>query len=271
MPKRECFRGSSSRSSRFARNTSDFLKYQKELKDRGVNLFSIKEGLDPSTKMGEFAMKLMSLIAEWEKETIKEQMRDNKMARWRDGRTFVGKPPFGYLWNQEAKRLEVNEREAAIYREIVQMYCGLSLSMADIAIRLNERGLKVERRPFSSPTVSDILKNPAYYGHYVLNKFIYETRKRGVGTKRTKQLKPESEHILFDIPALISKSEWDAIQVKTAFNKKNPNGPVMTSGFTGSRICLSTSNAAALSSLTTAPNGRTAASRDITLATGPGR
>lgn len=208
-----------SKLSRFARNTSDFLKYQNELKTQGINLFSIKEGLDPSTKMGEFAMKLMSLFAEWERETIREQMHDNKMARWRDGRTFVGQPPFAYIWNQEAKRLEVNEREASIYREIVQMYTGLSLSMKDIAIKLNDRGLKAKRRPFSSVTISDILKNPAYYGHYVLNKHVYKDSKRGTGTRRTKELKPESEHIIFDIPTLISKPEWDAIQAKTDFNK----------------------------------------------------
>jgi len=208
-----------SKLSRFARNTADFLKYQKELKTQGINLFSIKEGLDPSTKMGEFTMKMMSLFAEWERETITEQMYENKMARWRDGRTFIGKPPFGYLWNKETKRLEVNVTEAAIYREIVQMYCGLSLSMKDIAIKLNDRGLKAKRRPFSSAVISGILKNPAYYGNYIVNKYVYEDGKRGAGTRRTKELKPESEHIPFDIPPLISKPEWDAIQVKTAFNK----------------------------------------------------
>lgn len=207
-----------SKLSRFARNTSDFLKYQKELKDKGVSLFSIKEGIDPSTKQGDFTMKLMALIAEWEKETIREQMYENKMIRWRDGRTFVGKPPFGYVWNKEAKKLEVNEREAAIYREIVKMYTGLSLSMKDIAIKLGDRGLKAKKKPFSSVVISDILKNPAYYGHYVLNRYVYEDGKRMNG-KKDKKLKPESEHIVFDIPALISKPEWDALQVKTNFNK----------------------------------------------------
>ncbi|MGA2516744.1 MAG: recombinase family protein [Thermodesulfobacteriota bacterium] len=207
-----------SRLSRFARNTADFLKYQKELKDKGVSLFSLKEGIDPSTKMGEFAMKLMSLFAEWERETIKEQMHDNKLARWRDGRTFVGKPPFGYVWNGEAKRLEVNEKEATIYREIVKMYAGLSLSMKDIAIKLGDRGLKAKKKPFSSVVISDILKNSAYYGHYVLNKYVYEDGKRMDG-KKDKKLKPESEHIVFEIPPLISKKEWEAIQVKTDFNK----------------------------------------------------
>ncbi len=209
-----------SRLSRFARNASDFLKYQKELKDRGINLFSIKEGIDPSTKMGEFAMKLMSLFAEWERETIREQMYENKMARWRDGRTRVGSDPFGYVWNKEAKKLEVDKAKADIYSEIVDMYLRLSLSMKDIAIKLNERGLKAKKKPFSSVVISDILKNPAYYGHYVVNQYAYEDGKRMDGKKKKAlKLKPESEHIVFQIPALITKTGWDAIQAKTEFNK----------------------------------------------------
>ena len=38
--------------SRFARRLSDFLKYRDELKESGVELFSIKEGVDPTTKTG---------------------------------------------------------------------------------------------------------------------------------------------------------------------------------------------------------------------------
>jgi membrane-associated HD superfamily phosphohydrolase len=42
---------------------------------------------------------------------------------------------------------------------------------------------------------------------------------RGVGSKRTKKRKPSSEHITFQIPPLISKTQWDLIQKQTEFNK----------------------------------------------------
>ena len=64
-----------------------------------------------------------------------------------------------------------------------------------------------------------MLKNPAYYGNYVVNKHIYEDGDRGTGTKRTKKLKPASEHIAFKIPPIISKTVWDRIQLKTEANK----------------------------------------------------
>ena len=43
---------------------------------------------------------------------------------------------------------------------------------------------------------------------------------RGVGSKRTKQRKPSSENITFQIPPLISKNQWDQIQEQTGFNKR---------------------------------------------------
>ena len=104
-----------SRFSRFARNAGDFLNYQKRLKISNVQLFSIKEGIDPSTNPGKLMMGFMALIADWERENIREQMSENKIAKWADNRTFIGKPPFGYIWNQKTKQLEVNKEEEEIY------------------------------------------------------------------------------------------------------------------------------------------------------------
>jgi DNA invertase Pin-like site-specific DNA recombinase len=206
--------------SRFARNTSDFLRYQKELEKKGVRLFSTKDPIDPTTPNGRLMMTLMASISEWDRENIREQMHENKLAKWRDHRAFIGKPPFGYIWNKKAKKLEINEREAGIYREIVSMYLDKGMSMKDVAIALNERGLKAKKKPFSSTVISEILKNPAYYGNYVVNRHVYEdSPTQGAGRKRTKQLKPENEHIPFPIEALVSKTEWDRVQEKTAFNK----------------------------------------------------
>lgn len=213
------------RLSRFGRNARDLLNNVQVLKDAGVKLISLKDQIDYSTPYGQAMLTMLAAIAQLERDIIEEQMKENKLARWRDGRTFIGRPPFGYLWNKEAKKLEVNEVEAAIYREIVEMYAGLSMGMKAITLKLNERGLNARRRPFTMTTVSDILKNPAYCGHYVLNRYRYKDGRRmdgkgkEEGSENKAELKPESEHIHFDIPALISKREWDAIQRKTSFNK----------------------------------------------------
>jgi DNA invertase Pin-like site-specific DNA recombinase len=199
--------------SRFARNARDYQNYSHELKKYGVELFSIKENIDPTTHNGRLMINLMVAIAEWEREAIEEQMSENKMAKWREKRIFNGKPPFGYLWNKKSCRLEVNPEEAKIYKRIVKMYVDERLSMGSIALKLRDEKIKCKKEYFRSPGISYILKNPAYYGYYVVNRHVY------VDGKRTKKIKSAEDHIQFDIPFLIQKTEWDRIQKRTELNK----------------------------------------------------
>jgi site-specific DNA recombinase len=205
--------------SRLARNTRDFLSISHELKARGTNIVSIAENIDPSTHTGELMLTLLAAIATWEREAIREQMMENKMARWADHRCFIGKPPFGYRWNKESKKLEIDEREAEIYHRIVKMYVHQGVSSYDIAIQLRKEGIRCKKAYFTFTSILCIFKNPAYYGFYPLNRYVYkDDKKLGAGGKRSKELKPADQHIMFPIPALISKTEWDAIQEQIEFN-----------------------------------------------------
>jgi site-specific DNA recombinase len=208
--------------SRFARNARDYQNYSHELNKYGIQIFSIKENIDPTTPIGKMIAGMLALFAEWEHETIREQMYENKMVKWKEKRAFIGKPPFGYVWNKESKKLEVYKPDADVYYNIVKMYCEQGMPMRDIAIQLNNEGLKCKRSVWSSGTISYILKNQIYYGLYVVNQFVYIDGNRGAGTKRTKKRKPESEAITFPVDPLISKPEWDRIQQITKHNKIIP-------------------------------------------------
>ena len=221
-----------SRMSRFARNTREMLNFVYDLDKYGVKFFSIKENMDSGDDYtGQLMFKILSAIAEWERESIRAQMNENKMRRWSNKKTFIGKPPYGYFWNKEKKEICVNEEEKNIYFRILDMYCNLGLSFKDIAIKLKEEGIVCKKKPFTSPTISYMFKNPAYYGNYILNKHKHETAggrkfKRDEDGKILKEngksiklMKPESEWIRFEIPAFISKQKWDQIQQKTQFNK----------------------------------------------------
>jgi site-specific DNA recombinase len=83
--------------SRFARNAREYMNLSFELDKYNVQLASIKENIDPLTRTGKMISGILSLFAEWEYETIKEQMFENKIARWKDNRSFIGKVPFGYI------------------------------------------------------------------------------------------------------------------------------------------------------------------------------
>ena len=203
--------------SRFARNAREYLNLFHELEKHGISLVSTKENIDP-TSSGKMMAGILALFAEWEHETIKEQMYENKMARWKEQRSFIGMPPYAYYWNKVKKQLEINEEEAKVYHLLVEMYLEQRMPFEDIAIKLKKNGIKGKRAYWSSATINYTLKNPAYYGNYVVNQYIYEDGVRGVGSKRTKQRKPSSENITFQIPPLISKNQWVLIQKQIEFN-----------------------------------------------------
>jgi site-specific DNA recombinase len=202
------------RLSRFARNAGDFLHYRDKLSKHGIMLLSIKEGIDPTTHTGKLMMGLLALIAEWEREIIRENMSENKMIKWRENRMFNGKAPYAYRWNKDLHKLEIVSEEADTYMRIISLYLNQGLSFKDIVIQLNDEGLKCKKAPWSSAVISYMFKNPIYYGHYVTNKFKY------IEGKRSKENKPTTEHIEYrDVPAIISKDVWDRLQSKIAFNK----------------------------------------------------
>jgi len=212
------------RLSRFGRNARDLLNNYHALKELGIETHFIKENIDSSTPTGRLLFKIMAAIAEMEREIIEDQMTENRLRKWREKRTFLGKPPYGYKWNKEKKELEIIPEEAKIYKKIISLYLDEGLSLKDISIRLTEEGIRGKGgKPFQTATISYVLRNFCYYGHYILNRHEYD------GRKRTGEFKPEEEHITFPCPAIISKTLWDKIQQKTEFNKR-----------TGKRISEST-------------------------------
>jgi len=94
------------RLSRLGRNARDLLNNIQTLRDNEVVLISLKEQIDLTTPFGRALVTMLAAIVELERETIKEQMEENKLAKWKDGRTFLGQPPFGYVWNKETKGLD---------------------------------------------------------------------------------------------------------------------------------------------------------------------
>jgi site-specific DNA recombinase len=217
--------------SRFARNAREYQNLSYELKQNKVDLVSIKENIDATTKSGKMIAGILSLFAEWEHETIKEQMYENKMIRWKSNRSFIGKTPFGYTWNKTTKKLEIVPEEEKMYKKIVSMYLEQGMAFHAIATKLNSEGQPFERinlldgkvhkkGKWSSATISYMLKNPCYYGHYVVNQRVYKDGPKGAGTLRSKsEFKPVSEAITFEPEKMISKTDWDKIQETTKFKK----------------------------------------------------
>lgn len=200
--------------SRLGRSARNFLNLYHDFKKLGIKLHVIAEnitGADNATSRT--WMSMLAIMAEWEHETIREQLFKNKMVRWKQQRIFPGRPPYGYRWNKETKRLEIVPDEAEIYRRIVGEYLDMGKSLRDIGVELEREGLRVRHGNFSESVLSYILRNPVYAGDYTVNRHSY------VDGKRSKKLKAASEHIRFEVEPLVSRQTWERIQARLERNK----------------------------------------------------
>jgi DNA invertase Pin-like site-specific DNA recombinase len=195
--------------SRFGRSARDLLNNLQTLKAHSVTFISLKEGIDGSGAYGQFMLTILAAIAELEMEMITSRMKENRLARWRDRRIFCGKPPYGYIWNRQEKRIEIVAEQGETYQRIVKEYLDLAKSLNDISLDLNAEGVATRNNGssrWSSGTLSKILKSADYLGQITVNRFITDVKGRIIGPR------PESEHIVFEAPPLITKTRWDRLQ-----------------------------------------------------------
>ncbi len=195
--------------SRFGRSARDLLNNIQALKDCSVTFISIKEGIDGSGAYGQFMLTILAAIAELEMEMITSRMKENRLARWRDRRIFCGRTPYGYEWNVKLKQIEIVLDQGELYQRIVKEYLDLARSLNDIVLDLNAEGIPTRNggsSKWSSGTLSKILKCADYQGEITVNRFITDAKGR-IFDRR-----PESEHIVFEAPSLITQDRWKELQ-----------------------------------------------------------
>jgi DNA invertase Pin-like site-specific DNA recombinase len=195
--------------SRFGRSARDLLNNVQTLKNHSITFISLKEGIDGSGPYGQFMLTILAAIAELEMEMITSRMKENRLARWRDRRIFCGKPPYGYTWNVKEKRIEIMPDQGEIYSRVVREYLDLGRSLNDISIDLNAEGVSTRNggaSRWSSGTLSKILKCADYRGQITVNKYLTDANGRILNHR------PESEHIVFEAPPLITQERWKELQ-----------------------------------------------------------
>lgn len=158
---------------RISRNTGDFALLFEEFKNLGVQFICTDQNIDTSTPMGEAMMKIASVFAELERNTIAERIRDNMHLLARDGRWLGGRTPFGFASGQEKRtdmggkertsfRLLPNREELALVSLIYRIFRETP-SVAATVRYLAQRDIKTRSgKEFSPVAVKGILRNPVY-------------------------------------------------------------------------------------------------------------
>ena len=231
--------------SRFFRDSFGLEMYIRKLAKADVRLISITQelGEDPAQIM---MRQVIALFDEYQsRENGKHVLRAMK-ENARQG-FYNGSPlPLGYTTEDVEKRgirikkkIVIDPVEAETITRIFQLYKEGDgrdgpIGVKKIAVWLNERGYRTRLGSrFGVGGVHKILTNEAYVGRATFNK----------RSSKTLREKPAAEHIAFDIPAIVDRTLFDAVQA--TLQAHNPravaprvlSGPILLTGLAQCATC----------------------------------
>jgi len=238
--------------SRLARKNVDLLTIVEELNKHNVKLYSISENFDTETTMGKFSLQMMGAVAEFERNTIVENVRLGMRQRARKGQ-WNGGVVIGYKStkgerlgsDQDISTLVIVPEEAIVVRKIFNLYAS-GKGLKAIANQLNHEGYRTKRKNmFSTSSIKEIILNPVYVGKIRFNRYENWNEKRRKG-KSEDVIIVKGYH-----EAIIDENLWNKVQFiqqkKSKTNIKNYDGKYLLVGLMKCPKC----GAAMVSSRTT--------------------
>ncbi|GAA0737158.1 recombinase family protein [Sphingomonas trueperi] len=200
--------------SRFFRDQFQFEFYIRKLSKNGVRLISITQDLgdDPMSVM---MRQIMTLFDEYQskengKHTLRAMNENARQGFWNGARA-----PIGYRVVEAERRgakikkkLEIDPIHAETVRRIYRMALnGIDnngpMGLKSIATWLNENGVRTrDGGRWGIASVHLLLTRTTYIGEHRFNTRDHKTRSP----------KPEAEHSVMEVPPIITRAEWEAVQ-----------------------------------------------------------
>src|SRR5438552_12931013 len=123
------------------------------------------------TPEDELLVQFQGMIAEYERAQILERSRRGKRHRANQGEVSVlSAAPYGYRYvhktQDRAAYFEIIDDQAAVVRQVFEMYTAAAKSIGAVTRRLNEMGVptRKEHACWERSTGGGVLRNPAYRG-----------------------------------------------------------------------------------------------------------
>lgn len=150
---------------RFCRSLADLVRIEDQLSDWDVALQSVTEYIDTTSPVGRFNFRNLASAAELESDLTSQRTQMGMYGLAQDNKWPNEHPPFGYTKTEEEK-LEPDEQEAEIVRQIFRLYLRLK-SMPKVAVKLNQRDITTKiGEDWCRQSVQKILSNELYTGNY---------------------------------------------------------------------------------------------------------
>ncbi len=174
----------------------------------GIRLIAVSDGVDTGEDAitNEFSP-VRALMNDWYTRDISRKVRAAISARQQAGLCTLATVPYGY--RRDGKSLAPIPQEAEVVKRIFRLYTAGN-SFSAIASELTDDRIPAPRKSekgWSDATVRRILMNPVYAGSLML----HTTEKIGYKCSKTRRRTPE-EAIRFDVPAVITRQEFDNAQ-----------------------------------------------------------
>lgn len=194
---------------------------------------------------------MRGLVAEYEREKIKERTLRGKLHKAREGKVVtVQGIPYGYRYNPETALLEIHDDKAKIVRFIFYTFAHEPLSLVGLATKLTRLGIPAPRGgvKWGASSLGRMLRNEAYIGK--LYQFRYaaaEPRFRkdpsvALKNKRSaRRQRPENEWLTVNTEPIVPVELFESVGRKLTQNgewsRRNAKRQYLLSGLIRCPIC----------------------------------
>lgn len=235
-----------SRLGRHRTQTALFIDY---LREHGVRVISVTEGLDTASDEDDLVIGVRGLMNDYYARDIGKKIRSGYRQKQREG--IVITPPFGYWKDRNTNTIELHPEASETVRMVYSLYLQ-GHGQKEIARRLNALGRKTPaqlraeqcgrevcvasktgngRYVWTYASVKNILVEEAYTG-VLIN---HRSETNGGKAKRLEQ-KEWYRHENF-FPAMIERDIWEKVQQKLKAQARPANGNKAKHRYAGLILC----------------------------------
>ncbi len=137
-----------------------------------------------SDPQGKFMLNIMFGQSKYYVDSLSENTKRGLREKVRRGE-YPGSAPIGYLNDHRTKRIAVDRERAPVIKEAFERYETGGETLDTIRHFFGERGLRTQSgKLLGRKTVSDLLSNPIYYGHFCYVGEVHEGKHEPIISKQ---------------------------------------------------------------------------------------